>query len=592
MKKERTMYKLLGLDQGGKKSFNSAVIACVLTNFSLLLSFVAVLQIITLFLESLGGGGSSLNVNKLWVYFGLAVGAALVYFVAYRNEYDKTYTAAYDESEKIRLEVAERLRRLPLSFFNNKDLSELTTNIMADCAAIEHAMSHIAPELAAHIITATLTCILLGFYDWRMAVALFAALPIAVALIVLSRGIQRKFGERLVDVKLEAAEQIQEYLEGIKVVKAFGLSGEKSSALKLSLKRAMKAAMKFEVISGTFVVTASIVLQVGVGLVTLVGVTLLSRGTLEPIKLFFFTLISAKIYSSLIVVLTLLPELFFMIVSTRRMQAVRTEPMATGEEGVELLDYGVELRDVSFAYHKDEVVKNVTLSIPQNRVTAFVGPSGSGKTTVLRLIARFWDVKGGSILMGGRDVSAIDPETLLKYISVVFQDVVLFNDTIMNNIRIGKRGATDEEVYRAAKTSCCDEFIRGAPRGYETIIGENGSTLSGGERQRISIARAILKDAPVVLLDEATASLDPENEAEIQSAISALVRGRTVVVIAHRLRTVLGADKIVVMENGRIVEEGSSEALLERDGLFSRLYRIQQKSLGWSLGAVKSENVL
>ncbi|MDR1215152.1 MAG: ABC transporter ATP-binding protein/permease [Treponema sp.] len=577
------MYKLLGLDKEGQKAFNRAVIACVLTNLSLLLSFVVILQIITLFLESVAGG-VALDVGKLWRYFGLALGAALVYFIAYRNEYDKTYTAAYNESEKIRVEVAERLRKLPLSFFNNKDLSELTTNIMADCTTIEHVMSHVAPGLVAHIFTAALTCLLLGFYDWRMAVALFAALPVALALIVLSKGIQRRFGERLVAIKLEAAEQVQEYLEGIKVVKAFGLSGERSSALKLAFHNMMRAAIKFEIICGTFIVTASLVLQVGVGLVTFVGVTLLSAGALSALKLFFFVLISTKIYSSLIVVLTLLPELFFMLVSTRRMQALRTEPIAEGEENIELADYNIELKGVSFAYHDDEVVKDVTFSIPQNGVTALVGPSGSGKTTISRLIARFWDVNDGKILIGGRDIRAVDPETLLRYLSFVFQDVVLFNDTIMNNIRIGKQGASDDEVYRAAKIARCDEFIHATPNGYETIIGENGSTLSGGERQRISIARAILKDAPVVLLDEATASLDPENEAEIQAALSALVEGRTVVVIAHRLRTVVGADKIVVMEKGCVMEEGSGEALLARDGLFARLYRIQQKSLGWSLG--------
>ncbi|MDR0411557.1 MAG: ABC transporter ATP-binding protein/permease [Treponema sp.] len=577
------MYKLLGLDKEGCKAFNRAVIACVLTNLSLLLSFGVILQIISLILESVAAEAVP-DSNKLWIFFGLAVGAAVLYLAALRNEYSKTYTAAYNESEKIRVEVAERLRKLPLSFFNGKDLSELTTNIMADCTTIEHVMSHVAPELVAHIFTTALTCLLLSFYDWRMSLALFAALPISIALIVLSKGIQRKFGERFVSAKLDAAERVQEYLEGIKVVKAFGLAGEKFEALKISLNKMMRSAMKFEILSGTFIVTASLVLQSGMGLVVFVGVALLSGGTLSALKLFFFTLISVKIYSSLIVVLTLLPELFFLFVSTRRMQALRTEPTATGEENVKLANYNIELRNVSFAYRDEQVVKNVSFSIPQNSVTAFVGPSGSGKTTISRLIARFWDVKDGEILIGGRDVRSIDPETLLNYLSIVFQDVVLFNDTIMNNIRIGKRGASDGEVYHAARLARCDEFIRAAPQGYETIIGENGSTLSGGERQRISIARAFLKDAPIVLLDEATASLDPENETEIQDAISALVRGRTVIVIAHRLRTVVGAEKIIVFDAGRLVEEGSSEDLLTQSRLFARLYRLQQESLGWSLG--------
>jgi ATP-binding cassette subfamily B protein len=310
---------------------------------------------------------------------------------------------------------------------------------------------------------------------------------------------------------------------------------------------------------------------------------LLSGRRLEPVKLLFFLFISARMYSWVIVLLTMLPELFYMLVSTKRMQALRKEPLMEGEEQVELKDFNIEMKNVSFAYHDDVVIKNMSLRIPQNGVTAFAGPSGSGKTTVSRLIARFWDVQEGEITVGGRNIKDIDPEALMRYMSFVFQDVVLFNDTVMNNIRIGKRDASDDEVYAAAKMARCDEFIRAMPQGYDTLIGENGSTLSGGERQRISIARALLKDAPIVLLDEATASLDPENEGEIQAAVSELVKGRTVIVIAHRLRTVLGADKIAVLNQGVLVEEGTGEELLARNGLFARLYHIQQESLGWSV---------
>jgi ATP-binding cassette subfamily B protein len=381
------------------------------------------------------------------------------------------------------------------------------------------------------------------------------------------------------------AEQVQEYLEGIKVVKAFGLSGEKSAALKNALNAMLKEAFKFEAIAGTLVTLAMMVLQVGIGLVTLVGVTLLTGGTLSPIALLMFLLVSVKIYSPIIVILTMLPEFFYTLISTKRMQALREETPMTGDENTELADYTVELKDVSFAYNDADVIQNISLTIPQNGVTAFVGPSGSGKTTVSRLIARFWDVREGEILIGGRNIREVDPERLMSYMSFVFQDVVLFNDTVMNNIRIGKKDAADEEVYAAAKLARCDEFIREMPEGYETVIGENGSTLSGGERQRISIARALLKNAPIVLLDEATASLDPENETQIQAAISELVKGRTVVVIAHRLRTVVGADKIAVLDDGRLVEEGTSDALLAANGLFARLYKIQQESLGWAVGA-------
>jgi ATP-binding cassette subfamily B protein len=577
------MGKLLNLSKEGAKSLNRAVFACVLSNLSLMLPFLVIVQAIITLLDPLMNGGT-LNTNKLWLLLAGGVVSALLYLLAYYNEYLKTYKTAYSESEKIRIEVAEQLRRLPLSFFNNKDLSELTANIMGDCTSIEHTMSHVVPGLFANIITATLACALLAVYDWRMALALFAALPLAALLILASRKLQARLGEKHVKAKLAVSEQVQEYLEGVKVVKAFGMAGEKSASLEHSLQNMMKSAIKFEGITGIFITLGMMILQVGIGLVTLVGVLLLSGGSLDAIKLLTFVLISARIYSPLIIVMTLLTEFFYMLISTRRMQALRKEPLMGGSENAELTDYSIELNNVSFAYKNDDVIQNINLTIPQNGVTAFVGPSGSGKTTVSRLIARFWDVREGEIKVGGKNIHEIDPERLMSYMSFVFQDVVLFNDTVMNNIRIGKQGAADEEVYAAARQARCDEFIREMPQSYETVIGENGSTLSGGERQRISIARALLKNAPIVLLDEATASLDPENETQIQAAISELVKGRTVIVIAHRLRTVMGADKIAVLDNGRLIEEGTSETLLAKGELFARLYKIQQESLGWAVG--------
>ncbi|MDR1132019.1 MAG: ABC transporter ATP-binding protein/permease [Oscillospiraceae bacterium] len=575
--------KLLRLSDEGYKDLNRGVFAAVLSNICMFLPFGIAVQVITLLLRPLTDGGT-LDTGRLWLWLGAGLAAAVLYFFVYTNEYCRTYTAAYSETEKLRVEVAEKLRRLPLSFFNRKDLSELTTNIMGDCASIEHSMSHVLPNLLGGSITVTLVCVLLAVYDWRMALALFAALPVAFGLIFVTKKLT-SIGDRHVRAKLNVAEQMQEYLEGIKVVKAFGLAGEKSAALKNALHTMLKEALTFEVIAGTFITLAMMVLQVGIGLVTLVGVTLLTGGTLSPIALMMFLIISVKIYSPIIVILTLLPEFFYMLVSTRRMQTLREETPMTGDENAELADYTVELKDVSFAYNETDVIQNVSLSIPQNSVTALVGPSGSGKTTVSRLIARFWDVRTGEILVGGRNIREIDPERLMRYMSFVFQDVVLFNDTVMNNIRIGRKDAADEDVCAAARLARCDEFIRELAEGYETVIGENGSTLSGGERQRISIARALLKNAPIVLLDEATSSLDPENETQIQAAISELVKGRTVIVIAHRLRTVLGADKIAVLDNGRLIEEGTGEKLLGQNGLFARLYGIQRESLGWMVGA-------
>jgi ATP-binding cassette subfamily B protein len=369
----------------------------------------------------------------------------------------------------------------------------------------------------------------------------------------------------------------------VKVIKAFELSGEKFTALDEALKHMMKSAITFESIAGAFVMLASMILQVGGGIVIFVGVNLLLTGSLDVIALLIFVLLSARVYAPFTSILALLPELLYSLLSSKRMQILREEPAMTGDEKADFSDFTIEMKNVSFAYNDADVIRNVSMTIPQNSVTALVGPSGSGKTTVSRLIARFWDVREGEILIGSRNIREIDPERLMRYMSFVFQDVVLFNDTVMNNIRIGKHGATDEEVYVAAKLARCDGFVREMPKGYETVIGENGSTLSGGERQRISIARALLKDAPIVLLDEATASLDPENETQIQAAISELVKGRTVIVIAHRLRTVIGTDKIAVLQNGRLAEEGKSEALLARNGLFARMYRIQKDSLGWAV---------
>jgi ATP-binding cassette subfamily B protein len=577
----------LGLSDEGHKNFKRAVLAVVVSNFCLFLPFIVIIQtIITLLAPLMSGvpGGAALDRGRLWLLLALGLAAAVLYFLAYRSEYRKTYTTAYSESEKIRLDVAEHIRRLPLSFFNNKDLSELTTNIMADCGTVEHVMSHVSPILFGGLITDVCICALLALYDWRMALALFAALPIALVFILGSRKLQAVLGERHILAKLAVSDEVQEYLEGIKVVKAFGLSGEKSKTLERALRDMMGEAIKFEGLTGIFIILASMILQIGIGLVVLTGVSLLTGGSLGLIPLLTFILISAKIYSPLIVIFTLLPEFFYFLISIRRMQKVREEPLMGGDENVVIDNYTIELKNISFAYHGGEdAIRNISLSIPQGHVTALVGPSGSGKSTLSRLIARFWDTREGEILIGGKNISGVDPETLMRYMSFVFQDVVLFNDTVKNNIRIGREGAGDGEVYAAAKMARCDEFIRELPQGYDTVIGENGSTLSGGERQRISIARALLKKAPIVLLDEAAASLDPENETLIQEAISELVKNRTVIVIAHRLRAVLGADNIAVLDRGRLVEAGSPEELLAGDGLFSRLCKIQQESLGWTV---------
>ena len=575
----------LMLTDKGYSDLKKAIFACTLTNFSLMLPFTVTIQLLAELLKPLMG--QELSWQKMWILFGLGVLSAIIVFIASKNDYKKTYVTSYMEAEVSRIRIAEHIRKLPMSFFNSKDLSELTTNIMADCSTTEHVLSHIIPQLLANAISITLICLMIAAFDWRLALAVFITVPVAFFVILGSRRIQRKLSEKHVEAKLKASGQVQEYLEGIKVIKACGLDGSKFAALDNALKHMMNMAIRMEVVTGTFVTGAQVILQSGVGLTVFLGTYLFTKGEIELVPMLMFFIIVIRIYGPILVELTLLPELLYHRTSTERMRTLMGVPIMTGDEEKPVTKWNIEFENVSFSYNakdtEEPVIKDITFSIPSDSITALVGPSGCGKSTVSRLIARFWDVDKGCVKIGGIDVKTLDPEHLMSYMSFVFQDVVLFNDTIYNNIRIGNLNAAEEEVMEAAKAACCDDFVNLLPEGYNTILGENGSTLSGGERQRISIARALLKNAPIVLLDEATASLDPENEEYIQQAISKLIHGKTVIVIAHRLRTIVGADKIIVLQEGRLEEQGTHEELIAKKGLYEKLYHIQQESLGWSV---------
>lgn len=577
----RSLQQALFLSDKGYSDLKKAIFACTLTNLALLLPFCVTVMIFSEILSPFANGGE-IRWNRIWLLWGVGVVSAVLVFLAAKNDYRKTYIASYKESNGTRLRIAEHLRKLPMSFFNTKDLSELTTNMMADCSSMESLLSSTIPPLIANGITVTLTCVLLAFFDWRLALCVFITVPLAFLIIWLSRKRQRKLFARQLDAKLAASGQVQEYLEGMKIIKSCGMSGARFRALDKALLAMKKIAVKVEMAVGVFMSSASMILQAGIGLTIFIGAVLLARGEIDLLPLLMFLLMVTRIYGPILAILANLSSLLNLNVVTERLRTLLSTPAMDGQEKT-VLNGDITLSHVTFAYNEEAVIKDFSCTISEGSVTALVGPSGSGKSTIAKLIARFWDVQQGMICVGGQDIRSIEPESLMAHLSFVFQDVTLFNDTVMNNIRLGDPQASDDAVIAAAKAAYCDEFVRALPQGYETVLGENGSTLSGGERQRISIARALLKNAPIILLDEATASLDPENEVLVQKALAKLVEGKTVVMIAHRLRTVADADQILVLENGELVEQGTHAALMEKHGLYQRLYAIQQESLGWSV---------
>lgn len=577
----KMLKSLLLLDAQGEKNLRSSIVACALSSFSMMIPFTITIQVFIELLKPLRGGDVSWN--RLWMLFALGLASLLIMFMLSKYEYKKTYVTSYGQSEATRLRVTEQMRKLPMSFFNARDLTELSSNIMTDCTNIEETMSNVVPQLIANIITSTVICGVLAVFDWRMAMAVFIMLPVSALVLFISRKIQNRLFSRQVEARLNAEKQSQEYLEGIKVIRACGLGGDKFKALDNAFSDLRSAAIHVELGSGAVLALSTMLLRCGIGITAFVGTALLTSGQIDFLILLLFLLISSRIYGPILTVLTMLPDLMYLKVSTGRLRTLMESLPMEGKSGLDVDCYDITFDHVSFAYNEEAVLKDVSFTAKEGKVTALAGPSGSGKSTVSQLAARFWDADSGAVRIGGRDVRAFDPEYLMESFSFVFQDVILFNDTIEGNIRIGSPKAGADEIRAAAEAACCDEFIKKLPDGYQTMLGENGATLSGGERQRISIARALLKNAPVVILDEATASLDPENEVSVQQAITHLIAGRTVLVIAHRLRTIADADHIVVLENGHVREQGRHQDLMEMHGLYERLYSIQAKNNEWSL---------
>lgn len=566
------------LSEKGAKDMIKAFGACTISNISMMFPVGVLFTFSSELLD-----GKDLRENMTFYIVGSLICLALIALTQY-IQYSATFYSTYVESGVRRRSLAEKLRKIPLSFFGKKDLADLTNTIMADCAMIETASSHWLPELVGAMISTTIVVISLFFFDWRMAIAAMWVLPVSFVIVFCSKPFMHKMNRKGSKYKVACLDGIQEALETVRDLKAYNAQEEYMVGLTKKIKAVENHTIATEFSNAAFVGSAQMILKLGIGTVAVVGSSLLVAGEINVITFFMYLLVVSRMYEPLQISLQNFAALIATDTQCERMDEILSHPEQTGQERLTNNGYDIEFKDVKFSYEDGEAVLNgVSFVAKQGEVTALIGPSGGGKTTVTRLAARFWDIDAGKVTVGGMDISKIDPETLLSMYSIVFQDVTLFNNTVMENIRIGKKDATDEEVIAAAKLARCDEFVSKLPGGYNTMIGENGSELSGGERQRISIARAFLKDAPIILMDEATASLDVDNESLIQEAISDLIKDKTVLVIAHRMRTVDGAHKIVVLKDGVVAEQGAPAELHGVKGIYSHMINMQMESDTWKM---------
>ena len=565
------------------KDFMRGAGFCALANLMLMLPIVVLYFVASDFVRYLSE--PAVGLPGMVPYVVGIVAALAVMFVTQMWEYRATYTVVYKESARKRIAIAERLRLLPLSFFGKRDLADLTSVIMKDCSDQERLFSHTMPQIFGMGASTLVFAAMMFAFDWRLAASALWPIPVALVALLLTARVQKSHTAKKNAVSLSFVDGLQEYLECHREIRSLNKVGAFQSDLGRRIDRFEREKIGAELAMGVAVCSAQGFLRLGIASVIVVGTMLLVAGRVDFLVFFVYLLAVTRVYDPINVILQAIAELMDMSLSLGRMRAIENEPIQTGHTSFEPQGYDVAFDDVGFAYADGEdVLDGVSFTAREGQVTALVGASGSGKSTAVKLASRFWDVSSGAVFVGGVDVSTVDPETLLSSFSEVFQDVVLFDDTVRENIRLGKKNATDEEVLAAAKAARCDEFVERLPNGYDTLIGENGGRLSGGERQRISIARALLKNAPIVLLDEATASLDVENETQVQAALSELLQDKTVLVIAHRMRTVDNADKIVVLEGGRVVEQGSPAELREKpEGRYRRMLELQRESAAWAL---------
>lgn len=574
--KEKLQHKY-ALSEQGAKDMIKAFISATFSNIMLMLPVGMLYMLVKNYMED------TLEGKGVLFIVGCIICLLLIGITTY-IQYNATFLSTYVESGVRRITLAEKLRKIPLSFFGKKDLSDLTSTIMADCATLETASSHWIPELIGACISTTLVAISLFFFDWRMALAALWVLPVAFIIVISSGNVQRHMVDSQMKLKMACADGIQECLETVRDLRANNAQAEYMEGLDTKIKAVEKHAIKTELTTAVFVSSAQMILKLGIATVALTGSILLVNGSLDILTFFMFLLLVSRLYDPMQISLQNLAAIISADVQCVRMDEILSHEVQTGTTELSNKGYDITFDHVGFAYNdRENVLKDVAFTAKQGEVTALIGPSGGGKTTVSRLASRFWDINKGKITVGGMNISEVDPETLMSLYSIVFQDVTLFNNTIMENIRIGRQNATDEEVIAAAKLAHCEEFAEKMSNGWNTMIGENGSELSGGERQRISIARAFLKDAPIILLDEATASLDVDNETLIQEALSRLIKNKTVMIIAHRMRTVADAGKIVVLKDGVVAEQGTPEKLEKQNGIYHHMMETQMQAAGWNL---------
>lgn len=564
------LMKKYALSERGAKDLILATLANIVQNLALLLPAMLLFLLID---DLLKGGVPTAHVWLLCA--GSVAVLAVIFFVAWW-QYHADYFATYRESAVRRIALAEKLRKLPLSFFGRKNLADLTTTVMGDCATLETAFSHWIPEFFASMISTVIVGIALLCYDWRLGLAALWVLPVSLAVVFFSKRVQNAFTRRQTQAKIAVADGVQEFLETARDLKSNNAQGNYLAGLERKIRKAEGRQIKSELGAAMFVVPAGMILKLGIATVALVGGLLLAKDAVSVLTFFGYLMVVSRLYDPMSTSLQNLAAANSLQINIDRMNEINRCPVQEGSTEFAPDGYDIVFDNVKFAYEEgDGVLNGVSFTAKQGQVTALIGESGGGKSTAAKLAARFYDIQQGKITLGGVDVSEIDPETLLTAYSIVFQDVMLFDNTVMENIRLGKKGATDEEVLRAAKEARCDEFVSRLPDGYQTMIGENGSYLSGGERQRISIARALLKDAPVILLDEATASLDAENETQVQRAISRLIKDKTVLIIAHRMRTVRDADRLVLLSHGKVAECGSPAELEAKGGAYAEMLKLQ-----------------